>query len=175
MNPKVGGLIPGPDVGACLEKTLNLKPLVPKILDCLHYLLICVLICIFRLYDCLNPFPHSTHRYGLSPECVRWCLFKRLALRKLLSHSLQEYGLNFLPQWGHWKGLSPECVSSCLIRVALYTKLLSHCEQLKTFSLVWQRSCFFMLRSLLKLLPQKEHMKGMSSEWIFMWLSRPPL
>ena len=60
--------------------------------------------------------------YGLSPECVLWCLIRSLLRMNALSHLV------------YLCGFSPVCVIRCLLRSFLFEKALSHWVQLCDFS-----------------------------------------
>jgi hypothetical protein len=48
-----------------------------------------ILVCVCKLLFTLNPLPHISHVYGLSPVCVLMCLCKSLLLLNPLPHISQ--------------------------------------------------------------------------------------
>ena len=121
----------------------------------------CILICFFKRFECVNDSVHSEHLKDFSSVWILMCLMSFHDIMKDFSHFVQLKGFSpvwifewvfRLPSWlndlvhsEHLKGFSPVWILICLISCHDIMKDFSHCVQLKGFSPVWVFMCFFRL------------------------------
>uniref|UniRef100_A0A182Q0G9 Uncharacterized protein n=1 Tax=Anopheles farauti TaxID=69004 RepID=A0A182Q0G9_9DIPT len=135
----------------------------------------CVLMCVFRLFDCVNVLSQMWQRYGFTCWCVFFmCSVSSSRLRYTLLQTEQMNGFSSL--WNFmWLARSDGCmnctphtmhtswcVRMCVVRLFFWLNRLPQIVHAYGFSPVCVRMCVFRLFDWLKFLPQIVHAYGFS-------------
>ena len=119
--------------------------------------------CVFRLLFLLKLFPHTRHRWGLSPVWVT------------LWVSMSPFRLNRRPQSAHWYGRSPVWILMCKVKAPLCLNFTPHSLHWYGFSPVWILTWSFKWLDSLKRLPQMGQVCLLSLVRLFKSSSAPKL